>query len=166
MKDIEKKISYLKGLADGLKIAEKDNEGKVMIQIIDILDEMAQKMADLEYGLSETDYVVDELDESLAALADDVYADFDDDDDMDFDDDDDDDFGDFDDDEFYDDFDDDSELFELECPNCGEDVMIDFDMLDDGNSIVCPNCHEEIELEIEYDCDCGDEDCDCGHDED
>ena len=66
-----------------------------------------------------------------------------------------------------DDYDDDdydsdgNDYFEIQCPNCGEDVMIDFDMIDDDNAIVCPNCHEEIELE--FDCDCDDDDCDCGH---
>ena len=54
-----------------------------------------------------------------------------------------------------------NDYFEIQCPNCGEDVMIDFDMIDDDNAIVCPNCHEEIELE--FDCDCDDDDCDCGH---
>ena len=64
----------------------------------------------------------------------------------------------------YDDDDYDSDgndYFEIQCPNCGEDVMIDFDMIDDDNAIVCPNCHEDIELE--FDCDCDDDDCDCGH---
>ena len=54
-----------------------------------------------------------------------------------------------------------NDYFEIQCPNCGEDVMIDFDMIDDDNAIVCPNCHEEIELE--FDCNCDDDDCDCGH---
>ena len=69
---------------------------------------------------------------------------------------------DYDDSDDYDDDDYDSDgndYFEIQCPNCGEDVMIDFDMIDDDNAIVCPNCHEEIELE--FDCDCDDDDCDC-----
>ena len=63
---------------------------------------------------------------------------------------------DYDDDDFMDDYDDDydsdgNDYFEIQCPNCGEDVMIDFDMIDDDNAIVCPNCHGEIELEFDVD---------------
>ena len=43
------------------------------------------------------------------------------------------------------------DFFEIECPNCHEDVLIDYDMLDDEKGIVCPNCHEEIDLEIDTD---------------
>ena len=57
--------------------------------------------------------------------------------------------------------DDDMGFFEIQCPSCNEDVMIDFDTLDDEAPIICPNCGEEIELE--FDCDCGD-DCCCGDD--
>ena len=60
---------------------------------------------------------------------------------------------------------DESEFFEIQCPNCGEDVMIDFDTIDEENGIVCPHCHEEIILEFDCDCDCDDCDCDDCEDE-
>ena len=61
------------------------------------------------------------------------------------------------DDEYDDDFDmisefgdeDDDEYFEIECPNCKEDVLVNFDDIDNG--IVCPHCSEEIELEFDTD---------------
>ena len=56
---------------------------------------------------------------------------------------------------------DDMDFFEIECPNCKEDVMIDFDALDEDKGIICPNCNQEIQLEFECDCD-SDDDCDCG----
>ena len=45
----------------------------------------------------------------------------------------------------------DGDVFEIQCPACGEDVMIDFDMIEDGENIICPNCHEEIELQLNFD---------------
>ena len=52
-------------------------------------------------------------------------------------------------------------FFEIQCPNCNEDVMVDFEGLDDDAPIICPNCREEIELEFDCDCDCDD----CHHDD-
>ena len=40
----------------------------------------------------------------------------------------------------------DSEL-ELECPNCGKDII--FTISDIGTSVKCPHCKEVIELEAE-----------------
>ena len=149
--DLIKDISYIKGLTDGLKLSEKSDEGKIISHLIDVVEKMADVIGDIDEDLTDLTDMVDEIDDAVCALSDDV------DDALDLYDDDYDDLDDFDDEEEYDD---DSELFELECPNCGEDVMIDFDMIDGDSSIVCPNCHKEIELEFAYDCDCG-----C-HDED
>lgn len=157
--DLIKEISYIKGLTDGLKLSEKNDEGKIISHLIDVIEKMADEIAVLDEDLTDLTDMVDEIDDAVCVLADEV------DDDFDMYDDDLDDYDNLDDDDYEDD---DSELFELECPNCGEDVMIDFDMLDGDSSIVCPNCHKEIELEFDYDCDCGcDDDCDCGcHGED
>lgn len=58
--------------------------------------------------------------------------------------------------DFFDDDDvDDPDFFEIECPACGEDVLIDFDDIEEERGIICPNCGETIELEI--DCGCDDE---------
>ncbi|MCH5211167.1 MAG: hypothetical protein J1F01_09435 [Oscillospiraceae bacterium] len=150
MEDLIKKVSYLKGYADGLDISPKSDEGKLIIKMLDLLGEMADAIEDLTVRAEESEDMMDELDECVLAIADDLYGD-------DFEDYDDDDY-DFDDDDIMEDYEDDYEsegndYFEIECPNCGEDVMVDFDMIDDDNAIICPNCHDEIELEFE----CNDE---------
>ena len=44
---------------------------------------------------------------------------------------------------------------DIKCPNCGEEIFLDSDLLDlDDDTISCPNCGHEIELE----CDCFDDD--------
>ena len=71
----------------------------------------------------------------------------------------------FDDEDFDDDCDccccDDEELYEVECPLCGEEILLDDEMLDE-EIIECPGCGEKLELDIDFDdCEC---DCDCGCD--
>ena len=141
MEDLIKQAAYLKGYAEGLDISPKSDEGKLIMKLIDVVGAMADKINELEDRIMDVEDVTDELDETLFSMADDLYGD-------DYDDSDyaDDDYGDS---EYDDELDEDGgDYFEIECPNCGEDVMIDFDMIDDDSAIVCPNCHEEIELEF------------------
>lgn len=158
MEDLIKKVSYLKGYADGLDISPKSDEGKLIIKLLDVLGEMANALEEVSYRVDDVEDVVDELDECVLAIADDLYGDDEYDEDYDDDYEEDEDFLD----EYDEDYDGDGgDYFEIQCPGCGEDVMIDFDMIDDDNAIICPNCHEEIELEFE--CGCDDENCDCDH---
>ena len=48
---------------------------------------------------------------------------------------------------------------QIECPNCGETVYFDVDMVDSEEGLICPNCNAEIELDLPCGCGCGCEDC-------
>lgn len=171
MKDFAKKAAYIKGFADGLDISPKSEEGRLLNKLVEFVEEMAAEIDSINSYSDELTERIDIIDEDLGDLEESFYGDEDldfsanDDDDYDFADDDDYDFSDDD-----DDFDDDGmDYFEIECPNCKDDVLIDYDMLEDGKKIICPGCKEEIELEFDCDCDCDcdDDDCDCGcHDHD
>ncbi len=138
MNDLSNKISYIKGLSDGLSLSNKSDEGKVLSELIDLVLELSNKVAELEEETSYLEEVTEELDDSLLELYEDLEDYIEDD---------------------YDDFDDaldylddeESELFEMECPECHEDIMIDYDMLDADNCIICTNCGKEIELNIDFD---------------
>lgn len=147
MSDITKKASYLRGYADGLDISPKSDEGKLIGKMLELIEEMAEMIDELDYVQCETIDIIDDLEEDMALIVDDFYGEDDEeDDDEDWDEDDEED-----DDWMDDDIDaPDGDLFEIRCPNCGEDVMVDFDMLDSSNAIVCPNCREEIELEFNF----------------
>ena len=148
MSNLSKKVSYLRGFAEGLDISPKSDEGKLISKMLEVIDEMADKIDALEESQNETEAILDDIDEELSWLADDIYGedDFSDDEDDDYEDEDEDD------DWLNDDTNGaDNDLFEIQCPNCGEDVMVDFDMLDEEKGIICPNCHEEIELEFNFD---------------
>lgn len=145
MEELIKKVSYLKGYADGLDINDKTDEGKLLKKIIEVLDEMSDAICDLAQDHEDLCDQVEAIDEDLGELEEDFY---DDDDCCDCDCD-----------------DDDMEYFEIECPNCGEIICLDEDFFDDDDTpIICPACDKEIELD--FSCDCGCEDnCDCGCEE-
>jgi len=126
---VTEKAAYLKGLAEGLGIDAESKEGKLFDAIIDLLDDMALTVSDLEDGLAELSDQVDAVDEDLDALEQD----------------------------FYDDEDEDEEFYEVTCPGCGDIVCLDEDMLLEGE-IDCPNCGEKLEFDFE-DCDCNVCDC-------
>ncbi len=130
---LSEKVSYIKGLAEGLELGDS-KEDKLLKAIIDVLEEVSDTVSDLDDDVTEMAQQLDEVDEDLAALEDDVY---DDDDDEDYD-------------------DEDDTYYEVTCPNCNETICLNEDMLLDG-SIDCPNCGETLEFDIEEDGDC--EDC-------
>lgn len=134
---LTEKVAYLKGLADGMKIDDSTNEGKLLVSILDALDEIASSLEDLNEEVIESEARIDELEEFSADILDEL-----DDCDCGCDDD--------------CDCDDDIDFYEVECPSCKEKVYFDEDMLED-DEIFCPNCSQKIE--IEFDCDC--EECNC-----
>lgn len=140
---VTEKVAYLKGLAEGLALDAAKPETKIINAMIDVLDELALTVADLEDGMDLISEQLDAVDEDLDELESFVYEELDD---CDCCDDDDCDCGCCGDDEEY---------YDVECPSCGEVICVDRDILEEG-SICCPNCNELLEFEIDCDCD----DCD------
>ncbi len=137
---VTEKVAYLKGLAEGMKMDESTNEGKLLLSIIDTLDDIALSISDLEDNMEELSAQVDEIDDDLGTVEEDLYGD----DECD-----------------CDDEDDDETLYEVECPSCGDVICLDEGMLEEGE-IDCPNCGEKLEFDLEDDEDCS-EGCSCGH---
>lgn len=85
MKNILQRIAYVQGLADGLNLEESSKEGQILLELVDVIAELAdvvdEKLEDLES-------YVDVVEEDLADLEDYVYDDeaYDDFDDFDLDD--------------------------------------------------------------------------------
>ncbi len=138
---LTEKVAYLKGLADGLALDESKPEIKVIKAMMDILDDLALTVADLEDGMDLISEQLDAVDEDLDELEGFVYEELDDDDDC-----------------CCDDCYDDEEFYDIECPACQEVIGVDFETIEEG-SIECPNCGELLEFDCECDCDC--DDCDC-----
>ncbi|MBE6751304.1 MAG: hypothetical protein IKK46_00995 [Clostridia bacterium] len=147
---LTEKVAYLKGLAEGLNLDKDAKETKLFEAMFDILEDMALTVNDIDEDLAAVEELVDCIDEDLDELEDIIY-----DDDCDCD------CGCGCDDDF--DCDCGDELYEVECPSCGEAIYLDESMFDE-EYIECPECGEKLELDIDFeDCDC---DCDCCDDED
>ena len=136
---VTERVAYLKGLTEGLDIDSATKEGKLLKAIVDVLDDISFELSDTQEIVGELSEQVDMIDEDLEAVEKIVYDDEDEEDE------------------------DEDELFEVTCPNCGDTIYLDDEMLDMGE-IECPNCGENLEFDFD-DCDCEcdcDDDCDCG----
>ena len=65
MEDLIKKVSYLKGYADGLDLSPKSDEGKLIIKLLDVMSEMADTIEELNSRVDDVEDVVDELDDCV-----------------------------------------------------------------------------------------------------
>ena len=111
--NLTEKISYIRGLCDGLELDESKPEVKVLNAIVDLLDDMAFEVSDMEELYDELSAQVDEIDQDLADVESDVY----DDEDYDIEDyDDEDDDYDFDDEE--------NPFYEVTCDSCGQKLNV------------------------------------------
>ena len=73
--NLTEKISYIRGLCDGLELDESKPEVKVLNAIVDLLDDMAFEVSDMEELYDELSAQVDEIDQDLADVESDVYDD-------------------------------------------------------------------------------------------
>ena len=132
--EIIEKIAYLKGLAEGMDLDTEKKEGKLLSAIIDVLDDIALELEDMQ-----------DFEEELADGLDAVSDDLEDVEDVVFDDDDDEDE---DDDEYeYDELDEDEDCYATTCPTCEEEIYFDESILEDG-AVICPNCGEKLEFDL------------------
>ena len=61
--NLTEKISYIRGLCDGLELDESKPEVKVLNAIVDLLDDMAFEVSDMEELYDELSAQVDEIDQ-------------------------------------------------------------------------------------------------------
>ncbi len=134
------KVAYVKGLAEGLGYDNTSKEGKILAAILDILEDVAHDIEDLEENAWDLGEAIDQVSDDLAEIEELVYdEDFDDDEDED---------------EDYEpcscccggEDEDEPAFYEVTCPKCGNTITIDEDVLDLG-AIDCPNCGEELEFD-------------------
>ena len=136
---MSEKAAYLKGLADGIKLDESKDTDKLLKAIIDTIEELSAVVDDIDEDLDVFSEQLDAVDEDLGDLEAYVY----DDDDCDCD---------------CDCCGDEEEFYDIQCPECGEVITIDYEMFEEG-SIECPSCGSLLEFDCDCDCDCCDE-CD------
>ena len=134
---VTERVAYLKGLTEGLDLDTSTKEGKLLSAIIDVLDDLAFEVSDLQEVVGELGEQIDMIDEDLDGLEEIVYDEENYDDDDDDDDDDDCDC-------------EDGDLYEIVCPSCGDSIYLDEDMVAEGE-MECPNCGEHLEFDFDED---------------
>ena len=138
---INEKAAYIKGLVEGLNLDETKPEVRVINALVELVADMANEISQVECEVDDVCDVVVELQDDLGELESDfdefaesvanVVEDCLDDDD-------------FDDDEI---FDEDNPDYEVKCPDCGAEIVVDEDTLLEGE-IDCPNCGNTLEFDF------------------
>ncbi|NLX82495.1 MAG: hypothetical protein GXZ04_01560 [Clostridiales bacterium] len=126
MSELSKKVEYLKGLADGMNLKEDNQDQRLLLKILEVLEEIAFEIEDLQEVQDEMNEYLENMDEDLAELEDAVFEDEDDFDHLPDD---------------YEGFVGDS-LVEYECPHCGYKTRFDITDFDFDEDYLCPECEQ------------------------
>ncbi|MCL2337554.1 MAG: AraC family transcriptional regulator [Firmicutes bacterium] len=116
MSDLKSKVAYLQGLSNGMELDVNSKEGRLLSNIIEVLDDFAETVSDLESSQEELEDYVETIDDDLFALESDFNGG------------------------------DDHDYIEVNCPRCGEAVLFEPDIIDDEDviEVTCPNCDEVV----------------------
>ena len=132
MSSITDRTAYLRGLAEGLNLDKDKSENRLMLEMLAVMDEMAQKIKDVEEDVDELDEYVESIDGDLGDIEDALFGEDDDEGDEDDEEDD----G-----EADEEFDENEEL-SFDCPHCGKTMQIKAADIDFDESPLCPSCHK------------------------
>ncbi|MGI6363934.1 MAG: CD1247 N-terminal domain-containing protein [Bacillota bacterium] len=126
MKKLHKKVAYIHGMVECLDLDKKEPVAKLVLQMIDLLDELVDELDDLKDRVEENEDFLEALDADLADVEDAVFED----------------------DEECSCHCEDPEEFEIQCPHCDAFLTVDEDELaeaaEDELIIHCPECGEII----------------------
>jgi len=117
MGNMKERVAYLQGLTQGLDVSSSSAEGKVLLNIIDVLDDMAEEFNNIQMVQDDLENFVESIDEDLTDLEEEIYEDVDD-----------------------------ENFVEVQCPSCRETVSFASDILeeDDDVEVSCPHCGETV----------------------
>ena len=124
MSYVKEKVTYLRGLCDGLDITD-ETQRKLYTAIIETLDAVADALDENEATLAELDECVSDIYDALDEVEEELYGEDDEDDDED------------------DAFDEDA-FIEVQCPHCSDTIYFDQDMLSSRDELICPSCNQKV----------------------
>lgn len=134
---ISEKVAYIQGLYDGLGLdGEKSGEARILSEVLDVLKEVGQQLDGMDAAMDEFDEELDALSDTVADLEEAVFDDEEEDDGF----------------NILEDDDLDEDFFEIPCPSCGEDLVVDDEALAAG-VVDCPACGGKFALSFEDEAD-------------
>ena len=119
--EILEKVAYMKGLAEGLGLDTKSKEGKLFTIMMDILDDIALELQDLQTGQEDLEDALDAVSGDLSEVESCLFEEEEENRDG---------------------------VYQTTCPNCGEDIFFDESILEDGG-VECPDCGKKLEFDLE-----------------
>ncbi|MDO5022618.1 MAG: hypothetical protein Q4E07_04695 [Eubacteriales bacterium] len=137
MSNLSEKVAYLKGLAEGMNLSEENPANKLLLSMVDVLDEFAHSHDELADQVDELDDYIEEIDEDLQDIEELFSDEYEDecescglhlhhgDDDDDF-----------------------HGSIDMDCPNCGKSVVLEEDDFDTDEDILCPFCGKSLFPEL------------------
>lgn len=129
--EITEKVAYLKGLAEGMELNAEKKEGKLLLAIIDVLEDIALELSDIEDAQEELGEGLDAVSDDLEDVEDLLYGEDEEDEEYELD-----------------DLGEDEDCYATTCPTCEESIYFDESVLEDGE-VICPNCGEKLEFDLE-----------------
>ncbi len=128
---ISEKVAYIQGMFVGMELDKSEMKvARILSEVLDVLQEVGQQLDGMDAAMDQFDEELDALGDTVADLEEAV---FDDEDEQDAD------FGDGDGEE---------DFFEIPCPTCGEDLLVDDEALAAG-VVDCPACGGKFALSFE-----------------
>ncbi len=128
MSRLSEKASYLKGLAEGLKLNPEKDSNRMLLELLDLAEETARELEALAARQDDLAEYAEAIDDDLTALEDDIYGEDEDEDEDDEEDDEDDEEG----------------TVTYVCPHCGSEIELSLESLDLEEDMPCPACGKPL----------------------
>ena len=134
MSQLTDQISYLQGLAEGMKLNPEKDSHRLILEILKVLGEVGDSFEALAEAHGELSSYVESIDEDLADLEANLYDESEEDE------------------ESQEDPEEGEEgaggTMTYECPHCGTEVEISPDAIDFDEDALCPACGKELFPEL------------------
>lgn len=141
MSKLTDRASYLKGLAEGMKLNTEKDANKLILSIIDLLADTASQLDEVNERVEDLDDYVASMDEDLSDLSDLMDTFFDEEDDEEED----------------EDGTEDDEIISYACPSCGHELQFRTSDVDFDEDYRCPECGKPVFPELDEDEDTADD---------
>ena len=142
MSKLTDRISFLKGMAAGMKLNMDKDANKLMLEMLAAMGEMAEEMDAMAERHNDLNEYVESIDDDLADLEETLFGEetlegeedlLEDGQDED------------------DDEDEDDDLIVYACPHCGHEIEFHASDVDFDEDYLCPECHKPIFPELKED---------------
>lgn len=133
MSKLTDRISYLKGMAAGMKLNMDKDSNKLMLEMLNVMGEIAEEMAAMTEAHNDLNEYVESIDDDLANLEENLFGEeeLEDAEDIEAD---------------EEDLDDD--LIVYACPHCGHEIEFSANDVDFDEDYLCPECRKPIFPEL------------------